>query len=159
MADASKKILVIEDDREAANLFAEELTDRGYEVSIAYNGLEGYSAILETSPDLVLSDLMMPVMSGFDVLERLTTAAPCIRETPFVFLTGLSGGDIQLKARQLGADHLVTKPIDFDVLGTIISARLATQRSGRIADLDGVPDGSRLIRADRAVIKAVIDPA
>jgi DNA-binding response OmpR family regulator len=125
MADASKKILVIEDDREAANLFAEELTDRGYEVSIAYNGLEGYSAILETSPDLVLSDLMMPLMSGFDVLERLTTAAPCVRETPFVFLTGLCGGDIQLKARQLGAGHLVTKPIDFDVLDTIISARLA----------------------------------
>jgi DNA-binding response OmpR family regulator len=126
MAYASKKILVIEDDREAANLFAEELTDRGYEVSVAYNGLEGYSAILEITPDLVLSDLMMPVMSGFDVLERLTTtAAPCFRDTPFVFLTGFSDRDIQLKARQLGADDLVTKPIDFDVLDTIISACLA----------------------------------
>jgi DNA-binding response OmpR family regulator len=126
MADASKKILVIEDDREAANLFAEELTDRGYDVSVAYNGLEGYSAILEITPDLVLSDLIMPVMSGFDVLERLTTtAAPCFRDTPFVFLTGLSDRDIQLKARQLGADDLVTKPIDFDVLDTIISACLA----------------------------------
>jgi DNA-binding response OmpR family regulator len=125
MANASKKILVIEDDREAANLFAEELTDRGYDVSVAYNGLDGYSAVLETMPDLVLSGLMMPVMSGFDVLEKLTTAAPSVRETPFVFLTGLSGRDIQLKARQLGADDLVTKPIDFDVLEKIISARLA----------------------------------
>jgi DNA-binding response OmpR family regulator len=125
MPPARKKILVIEDDREIAGLVAEELTDRGYGVDIAYDGEEGYAAIFETTPDLVLSDVMMPTMSGFEILERLSAAAPWFRGTPFVFLTGLSDRDIELKARQLGADDLVTKPIDFDVLDTIISARLA----------------------------------
>jgi DNA-binding response OmpR family regulator len=125
MSPAPKKILVIEDDREIAGLVVEELTDRGYGVDVAYDGQEGYAAIFETTPDLVLSDVMMPTMSGFEILERLTAVAPWFRGTPFVFLTGLSDRDIELKARQLGADDLVTKPIDFDVLDTIISARLA----------------------------------
>jgi DNA-binding response OmpR family regulator len=124
MSDAAKRILVIEDDRETADLIAEELTDRGYEVRVAYDGQEGCSAIFKTMPDLVLSDLLMPIMSGFDILGRLTAEAAHFRDIPFVFLTGLSGRDIELKARQLGADDFVTKPIDFDVLDTIISARL-----------------------------------
>ena len=69
MAEASKKILCIEDDRETAALIAEELIDRGYEVSIAHDGREGLTAILKNMPDLVLSDISMPVMSGFDLLE------------------------------------------------------------------------------------------
>jgi DNA-binding response OmpR family regulator len=124
MSHAAKKILVIEDDHEIADLIAEELTDRGYEVRVAYDGQEGCSAILNTVPDLVLSDLLMPIMSGFDILERLTAERPYFQDIPFVFLTGLSDRDIELKARRLGADDFVTKPIDFGVLETIISARL-----------------------------------
>lgn len=138
MSPAPKKILVIEDDREIAGLVVEELTDRGYEVEVAYDGQEGYAAIFETAPDLVLSDVIMPAMSGFDILERLTAAAPWLRGTPFVFLTGLSDRDIEFKARQLGAVDLVTKPIDFDVLDTIVSARLAG--AARIALRPRPPD-------------------
>jgi CheY-like chemotaxis protein len=124
MSDAPKTVLVIEDDRETADLIAEELTDRGYEVRIAYDGQEGCSAIFKAAPDLVLSDLLMPVMSGFDILERLAAEASYFREIPFVFLTGMSGRDVELKARRLGADDFLTKPIDFDMLDTIINARI-----------------------------------
>jgi DNA-binding NarL/FixJ family response regulator len=120
-----KKILCIEDDRETAALIAEDLTDRGFEVSIAHNGQEGFVAILKKKPDLVLCDISMPIMSGFEVLERLTEIAPRLGHTPFVFLTALTDRDNELKGRQLGADDYVTKPIDFDVLETIINARLA----------------------------------
>ena len=120
-----KKILCIEDDPEAAALIAEELVERGYEVLVARDGREGFGAILKNMPDLVLSDISMPGMSGFEVLERLTALAPRFRHMPFVFLTALSDRDNELRGRQLGADDYVTKPIDFDVLATIITARLA----------------------------------
>ncbi len=126
MAQARKKrILCIEDDRETAALIAEDLLERGYEVILASDGREGFAAILKHMPDLVLSDISMPVMSGFEVLERLTALAPRFRNMPFVFLTALSDRENELKGRHLGADDYVTKPIDFDVLATIITARLA----------------------------------
>ena len=70
MAESHKKILCIEDDRETAALIAEELVDRGYAVTVAHDGREGLAAILRTMPDLVLSDISMPVMSGFELLEQ-----------------------------------------------------------------------------------------
>jgi DNA-binding NarL/FixJ family response regulator len=125
MADARRKILCIEDDHETAALIAEDLADRGYEIVLAHDGREGFAAILKSTPDLVLSDISMPVMSGFELLERLIAVAPRFGAMPFVFLTALTDRDNELKGRHLGADDYVTKPIDFDVLAAIIKARLA----------------------------------
>jgi DNA-binding NarL/FixJ family response regulator len=125
MPEAPTKILCIEDDRETAALIVEELVDRGYDVTVAHDGREGLAAILRTMPDLVLSDISMPAMSGFELLENLIALAPRFSKMPFVFLTALTDRDNELKGRQLGADDYVTKPIDFDVLATIIAARLA----------------------------------
>ncbi|MDR3417007.1 MAG: response regulator transcription factor [Nevskia sp.] len=125
MPESPKKILCIEDDRETAALIREELVERGFEVSLAHDGHAGLEAILAQHPDLVLCDINMPVMSGFEVLERLTAMAPRFANMPFVFLTALNDRDTQLRGRQLGADDYVVKPIDFDVLDTIIHARLA----------------------------------
>jgi DNA-binding NarL/FixJ family response regulator len=125
MPEERKKILCIEDDRETAALILEELVERGFEVIVAHDGREGMAAILKNQPDLVLSDISMPAMSGFEVLERLTALAPRFSKMPFVFLTALTDRDNELKGRRLGADDYVTKPIDFDVLVTIIAARLA----------------------------------
>ena len=61
MAEVTRKILCIEDDRETAALIAEELVDRGYAVTVAHDGREGLAAILKTMPDLVLSDMSMPL--------------------------------------------------------------------------------------------------
>lgn len=131
MAEAKKHILIIEDERETSALLAEDLIDRGFVVSLAYDGHEGLEKILSDRPDLVLCDISMPVMSGFEVLESLTAIAPRFQDMPFVFLTALMDRDNELKGRLLGADDYVTKPVDFDVLATIINARLA-----RVARLD-----------------------
>jgi CheY-like chemotaxis protein len=84
MADARKKILCVEDDRETAALIIEELAEQGFEASAAYDGHEGFVAILKTSPDLVLCDINMPIMSGFEVSERLIELAPRFGRVPFV---------------------------------------------------------------------------
>jgi DNA-binding response OmpR family regulator len=136
-----RKILCIEDDRDTAALIAEELLDRGYEVVVAHDGREGFAAILTFMPDLVLSDISMPVMSGFELLEQLIALAPRFAKMPFVFLTALTDRDNELKGRQLGADDYVTKPIDFELLAAIIAARLAgVARIGLWPKLVGLND-------------------
>jgi DNA-binding response OmpR family regulator len=119
------KILCVEDDRDTASLICEELVDRGFEVRAAYNGRDALSAILKEPPNLVLSDIGMPGMSGFELLERLTSMEPRFESMPFVFLTALGDHDNELKGWQLGADDYLTKPVDYDVLAALISARLA----------------------------------
>src|SRR5258708_14786151 len=110
MSETRKKILCIEDDRETAALIAEELAERGYDIHVAHDGREGYAAILKLMPDLVLSDISMPVMSGFELLERLTSLPPRFRNMPFVFLTALTDRHNHLTGRQPAADAYVTKP-------------------------------------------------
>jgi DNA-binding response OmpR family regulator len=131
-----KRILCIEDDRESARLIAEELFDWGFDVDIAYNGHEGIAAIERGQPDLVLCDICMPGISGFDVLQRLRELGPRLRKTHFVFLTALTEVDNQLKGRQFGADDYIIKPIDFDVLVKIITAGLATESDAAIGPMD-----------------------
>jgi DNA-binding response OmpR family regulator len=130
MKAAVKRILCIEDDQETAALIAEDLADRGYEVRVAHDGRAGLQSLLEAPPDLVLADISMPVMSGFEVLEHLTAREPLFANMPFVFLTALADRDNELKGWRLGADDYVTKPVDFEVLAALIAARLA--RVGRV---------------------------
>jgi DNA-binding response OmpR family regulator len=125
MSNPRKKILCIEDDRETAALIVEELTDRGFAVDLAHDGRQGLGAILDRPPDLVLCDISMPFMSGFDVLARVTETASAFDRVPFVFLTALTDRENELKGRQLGADDYVSKPVDFDILEAIIRTRLA----------------------------------
>ncbi|MBV8849432.1 MAG: response regulator [Methylobacteriaceae bacterium] len=132
MAEARKKILCIEDDRETAKLIAEEFSDRGFNVVIAYDGRVGLSAILRGIPDLVLCDVALPTISGFEVLASMNTSLPLPDRVPFIFLTGASSLGDELQGRKLGADDYVKKPIDFDILEIIVRARL----SGGVARRD-----------------------
>jgi len=125
MKEPGRHILCVEDDRDTAALICEELTDRGFEVAVAYNGRDGLESILKQPPDLVLCDVGMPGMCGFQLLERLTSMAPRFERIPFVFLTALGDHDSELKGWQLGADDYLTKPVDYNVLAALICARLA----------------------------------
>ena len=90
---------------------------------VAHDGEEGLSLLLNSSVDLVLSDINMPGMSGFEVLEKFKELAPD-SPIPFIFLTGLGDRDDEIAGRMLGADDYVRKPVDFEILQTIIAARL-----------------------------------
>jgi DNA-binding response OmpR family regulator len=125
MAPPRKKILCVEDDLETATLIAEEFEERGYEMAVAHDGQAGFAAVLKLTPDIVLCDVSMPVMTGFELLDRLVELTPRFASMPFIFLTALGDRDNQLKGRRLGADDYIVKPIDFEILDTIIRARLA----------------------------------
>ena len=142
MKAIANKILLVEDDRETAGLVAEDLSDRGYQVTLAHDGRSGLEALSREKPDLALVDINMPVMSGLEMLERAKALAPRFDRTPFVFLTALCDRETELAAWRLGADDYVTKPVDFDVLGALIAARL--RRVPRI-------DGQRTDLAQREV--------
>jgi CheY-like chemotaxis protein len=119
-----KRILCIEDNSEAATLIAEDLRERGYVVTIARDGHSGFMAILQARPDLVLCDVNMPDMGGFEVLESLRALAPTFGPVPFIFLTASADRDAESKGRRLRADDYLTKSIDFEHLAAII-ARLS----------------------------------
>jgi DNA-binding NarL/FixJ family response regulator len=140
MAQTRAKVLCIEDEREAAALIAEELTDRGFDVQLAHTGQEGLLAIMQATPDLILCDISMPIMTGLEVLERLNEFAPRLGPIPFVFLTALADREMELKGRRLGADDYITKPIDFERLAMIINARVTgiarTKLSPKLPELN-----------------------
>jgi DNA-binding NarL/FixJ family response regulator len=117
-------ILSIEDDKDIATLLAEDLAMRGFRVLTADDGTEGLRLILSERPDLVLCDIGMPGLSGFDILAQLTEIAPRCAYMPFIFLTAFTDRDSMIKARGLGADDFLTKPIDFELLEVVIRQRL-----------------------------------
>jgi len=124
MSTSPPVILCIEDDRDTAVLLAEDLTERGYRVLLAHDGGEGLRLILDQRPDLVLCDISLPVLSGFDILARLSEITPRLGHMPFLFLTAFTDRDSMLKGRNLGADDYVTKPVDFELLDAIIRQKL-----------------------------------
>jgi DNA-binding NarL/FixJ family response regulator len=120
----SLSILCIEDDAETASLIAEDLSERGYCVQLEADGTAGLAAIRRTLPDLVLCDINMPGMNGFELVERLSALGPQFESMPFIFLTARIDRDSEIKGRRLGADDYVTKPVDFEILAAIIETRL-----------------------------------
>ncbi len=121
----SVRVLCIDDDPESCQLVVDMLGGHGFVVDIATNARDGYAAIVAEPPDLVLCDILMPEVSGLDLLERLSALSPeRFGAIPFVFLTALADRESVLKGRRLGADDYVTKPIDFDLLVEVIRARL-----------------------------------
>lgn len=127
-------ILVIEDDEAIRANLREFLTHYGYEVRVAADGERGVQAALAQVPDLIVCDLSMPRMSGYDVLEALRDT-PATAKTPFLFLTAFDDRDHMRHGMRLGADDYLTKPCEPDELRDAIEARL--RRLGHYeADLD-----------------------
>jgi DNA-binding response OmpR family regulator len=122
-------IVCIEDEADLREAIAEELEDAGYRVVQAANGRDGLQAILDHHPDLVISDIMMPEMSGYEVLrairmQELSEKYPLFAEMPFIFLSALSDRENVIEGIRLGADDYLPKPVDFDMLHARIRARL-----------------------------------
>lgn len=122
----SPLLLCIEDHADTRELLAEALSDRGFQVVTAADGVSGLEQLRQLRPDLVICDILMPGLSGFDVLEKLSERPDDeLAMIPFVFLTALDDRETILRGRRLGADDYVTKPVDFEILAEIIKRRLA----------------------------------
>lgn len=114
-----KKILVIEDQQDVRENIEELLQLSNYEVTTAPNGKEGVKRALEVSPDLILCDIMMPEMDGYEVLY-LIGKNPSIASIPFIFLTAKAEKTDFRKGMNMGADDYITKPFEeMELLGAI----------------------------------------
>lgn len=120
------KILVIEDELEIRANLLELLTLEGYDVMGADNGVTGLMGALEQSPDLILCDVMMPELNGYDVLSALRQE-PSTAIVPFIFLTALADKGDMRQGMNLGADDYITKPFGCSDVIMAIKSRLEKQ--------------------------------
>lgn len=111
-----KTILLIEDEPEVQAILSEELNAEGYRVELASNGQDGLERIEEIQPDLIICDRAMPVMSGYELLERIRSLYPQYKDIPFVFLTALGDARDKVAVVDLAPFAYLEKPIDFDLL-------------------------------------------
>ena len=119
-----KTILIIDDDREIAAMLIGVLQSNGYRVSHAQNGVEGQRQIETLKPDLVITDMKMPRMGGFPVLEFLKTL-----ETPpaVIMITANEGGRHKAYAEMLGVADYLRKPFPMEVLLESVRRIFATK--------------------------------
>lgn len=114
------KILLVEDDKSLQEIYGVRLGSEGYSVLIAGDGEEALNVALKEKPDLILSDVMMPKISGFDMLDILRTT-PEIKDTKVIIMTALSSEDQRERGEKLGADvYLVKSQVGIeDVVQTV----------------------------------------
>jgi DNA-binding response OmpR family regulator len=103
------RVLVVDDNAKFRDLAAKTMTDAGFETITATNGFEGLSAALKHQPSLVLTDITMPGMDGWQLL-RMIRARPTLRRMPVIFLTDLVDEEQRLRGYELGVDDYVAKP-------------------------------------------------
>lgn len=121
-----EKILVIDDDADVRENLSEILSMADYEVATAANGEEGIALAKDLRPDLILCDVFMPILDGYDVLECIQSI-PDIALTPLIFLTGNSEPRQLRQGMELGADDYIIKPFEVANLLASIQARLVKQ--------------------------------
>ncbi len=121
-----KKILVIEDDESIRENTVELLEDEGYDVTSAANGLLGIECARKSTPDLIISDVMMPEMDGYGVLKTLRSER-ATATTPFIFLSAKADKVDFRTGMELGADDYLTKPFTQEDLLQAITLRLSKQ--------------------------------
>jgi DNA-binding response OmpR family regulator len=120
------RILVIDDEERILNFVSRGLGAEGYAVEVAADGAAGLDAALRHSYDLVILDLLMPGLPGFDVLARLIEQKP---GQPVVILSALTDTSSKVNSLELGAEDYLAKPFSFEELLARVRARLRGARS------------------------------
>jgi len=143
------RVLLVDDDAELVNLLAEYLAREGFQVTAAADGEQGVAAVADQAPDVVVLDVMLPVLNGFDVLRRIRAGS----NVPVIMLTARGDEVDRIVGLELGADDYVPKPFNPRELVARIRAVLRRARmedGGRttvlvVGDLELLP-GAREVR-------------
>ena len=109
------RVLVVDDDELNRRLVQRLLTVRGFEVELVENGIAALAAVERQRPDLIVLDLVMPGVSGADVLEQIKSN-PRMTTIPVIMLTARTGDDDLIASYRSGADYYITKPLKADEL-------------------------------------------
>lgn len=120
----SEKILVMEDELSIQSVLRELLTDAGYEVYVADNGVDGLAEYRRREFDLILLDIMMPRLDGYAVCKAIRENA----KTPIIMLTALDDEEAQIRAFELQADDYITKPFSLKLVLLRVQAMLRRNR-------------------------------
>lgn len=112
------RILYVEDEAETRELVSRFLKNRGFQLAVASNGEEGLALFRYESPELVITDINMPVMSGLDMAKAIRADSP---EAQIIFMTAFGDTGNMLQAIDVGVSQFIVKPVDFDRLLTAIS--------------------------------------
>jgi DNA-binding response OmpR family regulator len=127
-----KHIIIIEDETDMADLVALRLKRDGYEVEVAHDGLEGWRKIRSSLPELVLLDVMLPRMSGTDLIKEMRSD-PRTTGIPVIMLTAKTEESDIVVGLQLGADDYITKPFSMSVLAARVAAVFRRSGEARVA--------------------------
>ena len=160
----AQKILVVDDTPQNIKLLGDLLTAKGYEVTTAANGEQALESIARQAPDLVLLDIMMPGLSGYDVCRRIREN-PATALLPVVLATSLDPREERVKGLEAGADDFLSKPVNqaelFARVRSLLRikglqderlARLKAFFSPQIADAIAAGKGDEILRAHRREI-------
>lgn len=132
-------ILVVEDSPDLNLALCEILESYGYEVRSALNGEAALGVLREHTPDVILSDIMMPVMDGYELFQHVR-ADDALRMTPFIFLTARTEAEERRYARGLGVEDYLTKPVDegellLSIQGVLRRRRIVREEMERQLDM------------------------
>jgi putative two-component system response regulator len=125
---AQAHILLVEDNADIMEVMREVLETEGYRVTSAPNGRDALRAFERETPDLIVSDVMMPYLDGFGLLKAVR-AHPAGAVVPFLFLSARTENTATAQARVLGADDYLFKPFDADDLSLAVRAKLDRRRT------------------------------
>jgi len=109
---SGKKILAVDDENDVLLIIKTALISEGFEVRTASSGTDALAQAQDFTPDLIILDMMMPEMSGFDVLTQMRNV-PALKQTPVIFLTGVAEKDKIREAINAGVTYYIIKPFEF----------------------------------------------
>ncbi len=135
-----KKILVVEDEKTISDILAFNLQREGYDTLAAYDGAEGLRCALEEAPDLILLDVMLPKMDGFEVCRQVREQ----KDTPIIMLTAREEETDKVMGLELGADDYITKPFSMRELMARVKANMRRTYSGEEREKPAAPEGDGL---------------
>lgn len=149
-------ILCVEDERRLRANIVEELADAGYAVIEADDGQAALELLADQQPDLILCDITMPRMGGYELLRHVRASRSELANVPFLFLTALSDRLAVIEGKTAGADDYLSKPIDFDLMLATIRSRLDQVIRIR-ASLNSSAESQRLAEVDAMLRKGLDD--
>lgn len=105
----NEKILIVEDDSEIAAMYAGKFEREGFQVKIAVDGIQATSVVGDFAPQVILMDMMMPTMSGFETIGVIRRLAPSLENSKIIVFSNLSSEEDRKRAKDLGADGYLVK--------------------------------------------------
>ena len=126
MVDTNPQVLIVDDEEVVCDVLHNELSERGYLCTTAFNGNGALAKLLAQDIDVVLLDIRLPGMSGIEVLRKMRSSHP---GTAAVVITGINNIDVAVAAMKLGASDYIVKPFDLDKVDSSIRTALETRRT------------------------------